>query len=132
MKICSFFGHSDTIITDELKATLNSEFLRLISVGFDCFYFGGFGMFDHLCWQLITDLKNTYPQIRRIYCLSNPRHTRLSKRPRYLKYEDYEKFIYLNLSFDYWYTRIYYRNCEMINKAFRYILRYGTRKQWCV
>lgn len=55
--------------------------------------------------------------IKRIYCLSDPRHQRVSKRPKWLKDENYEEFIYLDLSFDWWYQRIYYRNCEMIDQS---------------
>lgn len=117
MKICSFFGHSEIIVTEDLRGQIIAEVRRLISEEFDCFYFGGFGMFDHLCWQLVTELKIDFPIIRRVYCLSDPRHTRLSKRPKWLKNEDYEEFVYLDLDYDYWYTRIYYRNCEMINQS---------------
>lgn len=117
MKICSFFGHRDITVSEELKIKLNVEILRLLKIGFDCFYFGGFGIFDHLCWQLVTELKIDFPNIRRVYCLSDPRHTCLSKRPKWLKDEDYEEFVYLDLDYDYWYTRIYYRNCEMINQS---------------
>lgn len=117
MLSCSFFGHSEISITDDLKDRLHAELVRLLRDGYDTFYFGGFGDFDHLCWQTVTDLKNDYPQIYRVYCLSDPRHVRLSKRPKWLKDTDYEEFTYLNLGFDYWYSRIYYRNCEMINQS---------------
>lgn len=81
------------------------------------FYFNGFGEFDDLCHEVITELNEKYPFIKRIYCLSDPRHLRLFKRPNWLKDEDYEEFVYLDLDFDYWYTRLYYRNCEMINQS---------------
>lgn len=128
MKICSFFGHSKIIITEDLTTQLITEIRRLLSDGFDCFYLGGFGMFDHLCWQLVTEFKADYPTIRRVYCLSDPRHTRLSKRPKYLKDTDYEEFIYLDLDFDSWYTRIYYRNCEMINQS-DFVIFYAFDKE---
>ena len=34
-----------------------------------------------------------------------------------MKEEDYEEITYLDLNFDYWYTRIYYRNCEIIDHS---------------
>ena len=74
-------------------------------------------MFDDLCWKVVTKLKEKYPHLKRIYCLSDPRHQRISKRPKWLKDEDYEEFIYLDLDFDYWYQRIYYRNCVMIDRS---------------
>lgn len=128
MKICSFFGHRDITVSEELKIKLNKEILHLLKIGFECFYFGGFGMFDHLCWQLVTELKSDYPNIRRVFCLSDPRHTRLSKRPKYLKNTDYEEFIYLTLDSDYWYSRIYYRNCEMINQS-EFVIFYAFEKE---
>jgi len=116
-KVCSFFSHSKIEITEELKEKLMTTVKKLIEDGFSIFYFGGFGEFDELCWQTVTQLKTTYPDIKRIYCLSDPRHQRLSKRPRLLKDEDYEEFVYLDLDFDWWYQRIYFRNCEMINQS---------------
>ena len=34
-----------------------------------------------------------------------------------MKDEDFEEFIYLDLAFDWWYQRIYFRNVEMINQS---------------
>lgn len=113
---CSVFGHSKIEITDSLKEKIYLTFEDLITqenVGY--FYFGGFGEFDDLCWQVVTDLKTKYPNINRIFCLSDPRHQNVFKRPKWLRNEDYEEIIYLDLKFDYWYTRIYYRNVEMVN-----------------
>ena len=114
---CSVFGHSKIEITKELEDKLIATFEQLIKQGCKYFYFGGFGEFDDLCHKIISELKNTYPHIQRIFCLSDPRHQRISKRPKWLKDEDYEEFIYLDLDFDYWYQRIYYRNLAMINDS---------------
>lgn len=117
-KSCSIFGHSKIEITDSLKEKIYLTFERLVereNVGY--FYFGGLGEFDDLCWQVVTDLKWKYPNIKRIFCLSDPRHQRASKRPKWLKKEDYEEIVYLDLNFDYWYSRIYYRNVEMVNRS---------------
>lgn len=115
MKICAFFGHRDIQVTEEIKDRLKEEVVKLISIGFKSFYFGGFGNFDNLCWEIVTEMKATEPEITRIFCLTDSRHTRANKRPKYLKDSDYEQFVYLDLEYDYWYKRIYYRNCEMIN-----------------
>ena len=117
-KSCSVFGHSKIEITKELENNLKSTFkMLIIQENVKYFYFGGFGEFDDLCHSIITELKNEYPEIYRIFCLSDPRHQRLSKRPKWLKDEDYEEITYLDLNFDYWYTRIYYRNCEIIDRS---------------
>ena len=114
---CSVFGHSEIEITKELEGKLIATFEDLIKQGCKYFYFGGFSEFDDLCHKVISKLKITYPHIQRIFCLSDPRHQRISKRPKWLKDEDYEEFIYLDLDFDWWYQRIYYRNCAMIDRS---------------
>lgn len=115
---CAVFGHSKIIISLELKEKLKSIFEELVindNVG--VFYFGGLGQFDDLCYQTISELKIKYPHIRRIFCVSDPRWVRWDKRPQWLKNEVYEEVVYLDLKYDYWYTRIYYRNCEIINQS---------------
>ena len=117
-KSCSCFGHNKINVSKHLKEKLMSIFKELISKeNVKYFYFGGFGEFDDLCHSIITELKNEHPEIYRIFCLSDPRQQRLSKRPKWLKDEDYEEITYLDLNFDYWYTRIYYRNCEIIDRS---------------
>ncbi len=117
-KSCSCFGHNKINVSKHLKEKLMSIFKELISKeNVKYFYFGGFGEFDDLCHSIITELKNEYPEVYRIFCLSDPRHQRLSKRPKWLKDEDYEEITYLDLNFDYWYTRIYFRNCEIIDHS---------------
>lgn len=116
-KTCSVFGHSTIEITKELKSKLLEIFKELIEKGCECFYFGGLGMFDELCHKVVSKLKETHNHIKRIFCLLDPRHLRINKRPKWLKNEDYEDFVYLDLEFDWWYSRIYYRNCAMIDKS---------------
>ena len=117
MESCSVFGHREIEITEELKLRVFLTFNYLISKGCTRFYFGGFGVFDNLCHNIITELKNKYPLIKRIFCLSDARHLRISKRPKWLKEEDYEDFIYWDVDFDWWYQRIYYRNCATIDHS---------------
>ena len=128
MKACSVFGHSEIDITDDLKIKLLDRFEALIKDHFGVFYFGGFGLFDEICWEIVTELKKKYPHIKRIFCLADSRHQRESKRPKWLKDEDYEEIVYLDLVFDYWYKRIYYRNIEIINRS-DYIIFYVCHTQ---
>lgn len=117
-KYCSVFGHAKIVNTEELREKLKLIFVKMI-VGKDVrnFYFGGLGEFDELCWEIITELKLQFNDIKRIFCLSDPRYKNPSKRPRWINTDDYEEIIYFDLDFDYWYTRIYYRNCEIINRS---------------
>ena len=116
-KTCSCFGHSDIVITDELKEKLRKCYRTLVEEGFGTFYFGGLSMFDDLCWQVVSELKKEYPQIRRVFCLTDRRHLRPSKRPKDLRDEDFEEFVYLELEFDFYKTRLYFRNVEMIKQS---------------
>ena len=117
-KSCSVFGHSKIEITENLKERLTLTFENLIAKeNVRYFYFGGFGEFDDFCWQVITKLREKYVDIKRIFCLFDPRHLRLSKRPKWINNENYEEITYLDLDFDYYYTRIYFRNCEIINRS---------------
>ena len=123
-KSCSVFGTNKMVITDELKERLYNVFIDLLEKDFKVFYFGGFSEFDDICYQIITKLKEQYTDIHRIFCVADPRWERPSKRPKWLNDEAYEEIVYLDLAYDYWYTRIYYRNCEIINQS-DYIVFYA-------
>lgn len=117
-KSCSVFGHKEIKINDELVEKLRNIFEKLIlQENVRYFYFGGLGEFDELCHKVVTELKVKYPDIARIFCLYDPRHQRANKRPSWLNNENYEEITYLYLDYDYWYTRIYYRNQEIINRS---------------
>ena len=116
-KICSFFGHRKLKDGEELKRRVEITVEDLIKKGFTVFLFGGFGEFDELCHEIVSTLKTKYPVIKRVYCVADEKYLRANKRPKDLQTEDYEEFIYYAPSFDYWYTRIYYRNCEMVKHS---------------
>lgn len=116
---CSVFGHSDANLTDKEKKDLRDLFIDLIeNKNVRIFYFGRFGNFDELCWEIISELKRTqYPDIKRIYCLEDQRYERANKRPKYLKNEDYEEFVYFVPDNSYWMYRILFRNKEIIKHS---------------
>lgn len=49
--------------------------------------------------------------------MTDPRHQRLSKRPKWLKDEDYEAFECFDMRYTGFYQRIYFRNCEIIDHS---------------
>lgn len=115
-KTCATFGHREIEEIENLRIDVIKCVDRLIKQeGYGVFLFGGFGVFDELVWKCVTELKEKYPFIKRVYCLSDPKHQ--IKRPKWLRSQDYEEFIYLDLRFDWWYQRIYYRNIAMIDKS---------------
>lgn len=127
-KICSFFGHRDVEVTDELYAITSAEILNSLNFGCRVFYFGGYGDFDALCHKIVTKIKEENPElsIKRIYCVPQERYLR--KRSPYFKKDDYDEIIYLSPSFDGWYKSIYFRNCAMIDKS-DFIIFYAEEKE---
>lgn len=127
-KICSFFGHREVDITDRLYATTTAEIERAVGLGCRTFYFGGYGAFDHLCYEIVTKINNENPdlKIKRIYCVSQERYLR--KNVRYFNRGDYDEIIYLMPSFEGWYKSIYFRNCAMIDQS-DFIIFYAESKE---
>ena len=127
-KICSFFGHRDIEISEELYESTATEILKVIDLGCRTFYFGGFGDFDDLCYKIVTGVQKGNPSlgIKRIYCVSMERYLRKCS-PNF-KHEDYDGVIYLSPSFDGWYKSIYFRNCAMIDNS-EFVIFYAEERE---
>lgn len=115
--ICSFFGHRDIEITDDLYARTTAEILKSVDFGCRIFYFGGYGEFDKLCYEIVSKIKEEMPklEIKRVYCVSQEKYLR--KKVRYFSHNDYDEIVYLKPSFEGWYKSIYFRNCAMIDES---------------
>ena len=111
------FGHRKVEEKEKTKILLEEKIENLVCLGFDTFYFGGFGEFDEMYYQVVSKVKNRHKNIRRVFVCPNERWLRRKIRPKWLKEEDYEDLVYLPLDYEYWYTSIYYRNLEMIKEA---------------
>ncbi len=61
-----FIGHRKIHDTPELRRRLKSILPELIRTGTVNFIFGDHSAFDRLCYELVTEFKETYPVIRRI------------------------------------------------------------------
>ncbi len=67
-KICCFFGHRKITETQELKNRLYGIAENLIiNKNVDTFLFGSKSEFNDLCYMIVTELKEKYPHIKRIY-----------------------------------------------------------------
>ena len=66
-KICSFFGHRKIDVTEELKQRIKELIEDLIvNKNVLTFLFGSRSKFDNLCHYLVSQLKEKYPNIKRI------------------------------------------------------------------
>ena len=74
-KTCCFFGHRKIYETAELKNNLYEIIENLIvNKNIDIFLFGSKSQFDDLCHKIVTELKEKYPHIKRIYVRSAFQH----------------------------------------------------------
>ena len=126
--ITSFFGHREIDASDELVISTRQEIQRVISLGCRTFYFGGYGEFDALCYNIVTQIKKDSPEldIKRVYCVA--RECYLRKNVRYFNRENYEEVIYLPPKFDGWYKSIYYRNLAIIDRS-DHIIFYAENRE---
>ena len=70
-----FFGHRKIDKTPELIERLTKAIEVLITEkGVNVFYFGSKSEFDDLCHKVVTELKEKYPHIKRIYVRSAFQH----------------------------------------------------------
>ena len=72
---CCFFGHRKIKATDELKDRLYRAIESLIvEKEVNKFLFGSKSEFDDLCHKTVTELKEKYPHIKRVYVRSAFQH----------------------------------------------------------
>lgn len=66
--ICCFLGHREIYETEELREKVSRKIEELIIFqGVDTFLFGSKSQFIRLCYKTVTDLKEKYPHIKRVY-----------------------------------------------------------------
>ena len=116
---CCVFGHRNMTFGEKDRELLYNLFEDMIvSKNIYIFLFGGFGDFDDFCHEIITELKKKYPHIKRVYVCEFYKYIeKPSKRPAWIKDEDYEAFEYYEMSYTGFYKRIYFRNCEIIDHS---------------
>ena len=83
-KTCSFFGHRKIDINNELKQKLKDFIENLIvNCNTQRFLFGSKSNFNDLCHEVVSELKEQYPNIKRIcYTCKNEAYTLESERQK--------------------------------------------------
>ncbi len=118
IKSCSFFGHRDIENSPQLQSNIHLTIQDLVlnkNVGI--FYFGGLGDFDSLCHIEVRNMMKEYPYLQCIFCATDDKHINKLRKYKIIDFKEYNQIITFPLEFDYWYTRIYYKNCEIIKQS---------------
>jgi uncharacterized phage-like protein YoqJ len=67
-KTCCFFGHRTINETEELKSKLKEVIEKLIiGENVDTFLFGSKSRFNSMCLEIVTEIKEKHPNIKRVY-----------------------------------------------------------------
>ena len=113
---CCFLGHRKIEVTDELRRSLRNDIENLITKeNTSIFLFGSKSQFGSLCYQITTELKAHYPQIKRVYVRAEFPNVS----------DDYEAYLLQSYEETYFPPNMIKagkaayveRNCEMIDKS---------------
>ena len=115
-KTCCFFGHRKINETEELKSKLIEIIEKLIvDEKVDKFLFGSKSRFNSLCLELVTEIKEKYPYIKRIYVRAE--YPYISEQYTNYLLESYEDTYYPEHIRNSGCAAYVERNYEMINKS---------------
>ena len=113
---CCFFGHRKINETEELKLKLVEIIEKLIiDEKVDTFLFGSKSQFNSLCLELVTEIKEKYPQIKRVYVRAE--YPYISEHYKNYLLESYEDTYYPEHIRSSGRAAYVERNYEMIDKS---------------
>ena len=120
---CCFFGHRKINETEELKSKLIEIIEKLIvENSVDTFLFGSKSRFNSLCLDTVTELKEKYPHIKRIYVRAEYQYIDEHYKNYLLK--SYEDTYYPEKIMNSGRASYVERNYEMIDKSHYCIVYY--------
>ncbi|MGN0451919.1 MAG: hypothetical protein ACI4FN_07410 [Acutalibacteraceae bacterium] len=115
-RTCCFFGHREIEETLELRTKLYETIESLIlNENVDTFLFGSKSQFNELCRDLVTEIKENYPHIKRVYVRAE--YPYISDDYKNYLLENYEDTYYPNKTIGAGKATYVERNCEMINNS---------------
>ena len=113
---CCFIGHREINETEELKSKILGVIENLIvNEKVDTFLFGSKSRFDSLCLELVTEIKQKYPYVRRVYVRAEYANISCEYKDYLLKFYDDTYYPERLIGA----TKAIYvkRNCEMIDSS---------------
>ena len=114
--VCCFFGHRTIRETEELRVKLRGAIEKLIvDEGVDTFLFGSRSRFNDLCLELVSELKEKHPHVKRVYVRAEYPH--ISERYRRYLLESYEDTYYPEKILRSGRAAYVERNREMIDRS---------------
>ena len=124
--VCCFFGHRNINETEELKSKLAEIIEKLIVYEkVDTFLFGSKSRFDSLCLSLVTEIKEKYPHIKRVYVRAE--YPYISEHYKNYLSENYEDTYYSERILNSGRAVYIERNYEMIDKSNYCIVYYDEQ-----
>ena len=123
---CCFLGHRKINETEKLKSKLIKEIEKLIVENLvDTFLFGSKSRFNSLCQEIVTDIKEKYPHIKRVYVRAE--YPNISEQYRNYLLKSYEETYYPETILNSGKAAYVERNCEMIDKSEYCIVYYDEQ-----
>ena len=121
-----FFGHRTINETEELKSKLVGIIEKLIvDENVNTFLFGSKSRFNNLCLELVTEIKEKYPHIKRIYVRAE--YPDINKQYTNYLLESYEDTYYPKHIIGSGRAVYVERNYEMIDKSHFCIVYYDEQ-----
>lgn len=123
---CCFFGHREINETEKLKSKLFEVIEKLIcEKQVDTFLFGSKSRFNSLCQETVTEIKEKYPHIKRIYVRAE--YPDINEQYTNYLLESYDDTYYPKHIIDSGRAAYVERNFEMINKSQYCIVYYDEQ-----
>ena len=113
---CCFIGHREINESEELKKQLREVIEKLIGEEkVYTFLFGSKSRFDSLCLELVTETKEKYPHIKRVYVRAE--YPYISEKYKKYLLESYDDTYYPEKIKGAGKAAYVKRNCEMIKQS---------------
>ncbi len=123
---CCFFGHRTINETEEPKAKLIEIIEKLIIYEkVDTFLFGSKSRFNSLCFEVVTEIKEKYPHIKRVYVRAE--YPYISEQYKNYLLENYEDTYYPEKIMNSGRASYVERNYEMIDNSHFCIVYYDEQ-----